>query len=110
MAASQNLQLNKFADERTRTVADTLEKCLLTIDSYLTDYAANGIAALITSDGASNFMGIQDGRFPITGTQIINMKAALLQIQVAAETTLVSGVGATVKSVIDPIQVNGSTR
>lgn len=110
MANSQNLQLNSWADNRTRTLCDKLEQTMLVIDSYLTDYAAQGIAALITSDGATNNMGTQDGRIPITGTQIVNLKAALLQIQVAAETTLVSGVGATVKSIVDAMQVNGSTR
>lgn len=108
MAASNNLQLNAWADNRVRPLADTLEHCMLVIDSYLTDYAAQGIAALITGDGASNLMGAQDSRIPVTGTQIINMKAGLLQMQVAGETTLVSGVGATVKAIIDAMQVNGS--
>lgn len=110
MPVSQNLQLNKWADERSRTLCDELEKMLLVIDSYLTDYAAQGIAALITADGTANLMGAQDGRIPITGTQIVNLKAGLLQLQVASETTLVAGVGTTVKAIVDSMQVNGSAR
>lgn len=110
MPASQNLQLNKWADERTRTLCDSLEKMFLVIDSYLTDYAAQGISTLVTTDGAANSMGAQDGRVPISGLQITNLRAGLLQIQLAAETTLVTGVGATVKSIVDAMQVNGSVR
>lgn len=108
--ASSNLQLNSEADNRVRTLADRIEQVILAIDSFLTDYTAQGIAALITADGASNYEGAQDSRIPITGTQVINFRAGLLQLQVASETTLVSGVGTTVKTIIDAIQVNGSAR
>ena len=110
MAASGNLQLNQWADQRVRTIADKIVTLQYAIDAYLTDYASQGIGALITSDGAGNLEGTQDGRIPITGTQVVNQKAAILQIQVAIETTLVSGVGATVASICAAIQVNGSPR
>jgi hypothetical protein len=110
MAASSNAQLNAWADNRARVIADKLTQLRYAVDAYLTDYAADGIAALISSDGASNLMGTQDSRIPISGTQILNLKAALLQVQVAMETTAVSGVGTTVAAVCDAIQVNGSPR
>ena len=110
MAASSNAQLNAWADNRARVIADKITQLRYAMDAYLTDYAAAGIAALITSDGAANLMGTQDSRTPISGTQIINQKAALLQAQTAMETTLVSGVGATVAAINDAIQVNGSPR
>lgn len=110
MPASANAQLNSFADTRVRTIADKVTACRLAIDSFLTDFAAFGINALIVADGASNLEGTQDSRIPISGTQVQNLKAALLQVQVAIETTLVSGVGATVAAVCDAIQVNGSSR
>jgi capsid portal protein len=110
MPASSNAQLNAWADTRSRTIADKITQIRAIIDAYLTDYAAQGIAAAITADGASNTMGTQDSRAAITGTQIINQRAALLQVQTAINTTLVSGVGATVAAINDAIQVNGSAR
>lgn len=110
MPASSNQQLNIWADNRARVIADKITQLRYAVDAYLTDYAAAGIATLIAADGASNLMGGQDSRIPISGTQILNQKAALLQIQVSMETTLVSGVGATVASINDAIQVNGSPR
>lgn len=110
MPASSNAQLNAWADNRARVIADKITALRYALDAYLTDYAASGIAALITADGASNTMGAQDSRIPITGTQITNQRAALLQVQTAISTTLVSGVGATVAAVNDAIQVNGSPK
>jgi hypothetical protein len=110
MPASSNAQLNAWADNRARVIADAITQFRYKLDAYLTDYTAEGIAALISADGASNYLGGQDSRVPITGLQILNQKAALLQVQVAMGTTLVSGVGATVNAINDAIQVNGSPR
>ena len=110
MPASTNPQLNAWADNRARVIADKIIQLRYAIDAYLTDYTASGIAALITADGAANTMGAQDSRIAITGTQIVNQRAALLQVQTAISTTLVSGVGATVAAVNDAIQVIGSPR
>jgi len=110
MANSTNAILNNWADSRSRTIADLLTKVRYAVDAYLVDYAAQGIAAAITADGAANNMGQQDTRAPITGTQIVNQKAGILQLQTALETTLVPGVGATVAAINDAIQVNGSPR
>jgi len=107
---SQNLQLNSFADNTVRTLADTLERAMLAADAFLTEYNAQNISTLINTDGITNLMGTQDGRFPITGTQIINMKAGVVQFQTACETTLVPGVGTSLKTIIDAIQVNGLTQ
>ncbi len=110
MSASANVQLNQWADSRARVIADKLTQLRYMIDAYLSDYAAQGIAAAITADGIANLMGSQDGRTAISGTQIVNQKAAILQIQIAMETTPVSGVGATVAAINDAMQVNGSPR
>lgn len=110
MAASSNQQLNAWADQRSRTIADKLTQLRYAIDAYLSDYAAGGIATAITADGAGNLMGAQDGRAAITGTQIINQKAGLLALQTAIETTTVAGVGTTNAAINDAIQVNGSPR
>ncbi len=112
MPASANAVLNKWADERVRTIADRITALSYVLDAYLAEYTSQGIAAAISSDGAANTFGANqgDGRALVTGTQIINQRAAILQLQTAMSTTLVSGVGATVKAINDPIQVNGSPR
>lgn len=110
MAASSNAQLNSWADTRVRPLADQITKLRYAIDAFLTDYAAQGISALITADGAANLEGAQDSRIPITGTQVVNFKAACLQLQVATETTNVTGVGSPPSTICDAIQVNGSPR
>ncbi|HSZ58598.1 MAG TPA: hypothetical protein VK797_23220 [Tepidisphaeraceae bacterium] len=110
MAASSNVQLNQWADQRVRPLCDKIDQLIYAITAYEADYAAQGIAALITSDGAGNNEGNQDGRIPITGTQVVNLKAALDQLNTAATVTLVTGVGATVKAIVDAMQVNGSPR
>lgn len=110
MPASTNPQINAWADERSRVIADKVIQLRYAIDAYLADYTAKGIAALITADGAGNLVGQQDGRVPITGTQITNQRAGLLALQTAISTTLVAGVGTTNATINDAIQVNGSPR
>lgn len=109
MPVSSNAQMNAWADQRVRTIADKITQLQYVIDAYLTDYAAQGIAALASADG-SNLVGIQDNRTAITGTQVLNQKAGILALQTAIETTLVSGVGATNAAINAAIQVNGSPR
>lgn len=110
MPASVNPQLNAWADERVRTIADKLIQLKYVIDAYVSEYTTKGIAAAITADGVANLFGQQDSRTPITGTQIINQRAGLVQLQTAINTTLISGVGATNAAVNEPIQVNGTPR
>ena len=113
MADIVNPQVVTFANERCRVIADELERVCTHIDAWLVDYAAQGIAALITAEGASNNVADgseTDGRQRVTGTEIINLRAGLLQAQTALEVTAVSGVGTSVKAICDGIQVNGSPR
>jgi len=115
MADITNPQIVVFSNERARAMADHLVRFSAEVDAWLTDYAAQGIAAAITGDangaGANIADGsATDGRQRVTGTKIINLRAGLLQAQTALTSTLVSGVGASVKAIADGIQVNGSTR
>lgn len=110
MAASQNLQINTWADIRARVIADKITSLRYAIQALLTDYAAEGMAALITADGTTNLVGTQDGRVPITGQQLMDEITVLTVMQTALSTTVIAGVGKTVAAVIDPIQVNGSPR
>lgn len=113
MPVSTNPALNAFADERVRPLADLVTELRLKIDSYLTDHDAYGITTMISNDtpsGAADLMGTQDSRIPITGTQILNFRAAMVKLQANIETDLVSGVGATAACVCNAIQVNGSNR
>jgi len=115
MAEITNPQIVLFANERARTMADTVERFSALVDAWVADYAAQAIATQITNDGNGAGATIADGsetdgRQRITGTKIVNLKAALLQVQTALTTTAVSGVGATVKAIADGIQVNGSIR
>ncbi len=106
-------QLAKFANERARTIADAITSLVLKMQSFQADYAAQGIAALITAAGNTNTIGdgsATDGRQRITGIQVQNLKAAIDQLVTSATVTAVTGVGATPASVSQAIQVNGSTR
>ena len=105
-----NPQIIAFANERVRTIADKVTELRYAIDSYLNDYAAQGMAALIVTAGGANTIPETSGRSIITGTQILNQKAAILKLQPNFEADLVSGVGATVAAINDAIQVNGSPR
>jgi hypothetical protein len=110
MPASTNLQLNAWADTRVRPLCDELRHVYDVLVSYKTDYAAQGISALITADGTALFEGSQDSRQAITGTQVQNLKACLDQIQTAFDTTLVPGVGSIATATINAIQVNGALK
>jgi hypothetical protein len=113
MADITNPQIVTFANERARTIADAIEVFSEKVDAFVADYAAQGMTALITAAGASELVADgseADGRQRITGTKIINLRAALLQLQTALMTTAVSGVGSTPKVIADGIQVNGSPR
>jgi hypothetical protein len=106
-------QIIKFANERARTIADEVARLHYAIEGWLADYTAQGISALITAAGATNVIADgseTDGRVRITGTQLVNLRAALLQVQTAVDTTTVSGVGVAPFGIANGIQVNGSPR
>jgi uncharacterized membrane protein YjgN (DUF898 family) len=113
MAEITDPQVVLFANDRTRSAADKMEILYSILLAWQADYVAQGIAAKIVTAGASNIIadGSEiDGRQRITGNSIINLHAALTQLLTAWDTTLVTGVGATVKAVTDGIQVNGTPR
>jgi hypothetical protein len=105
-------------------MSDDITRLCAIIDSYLVDYQAQGIDALINAGGDTN--NIDDGSVPggsypgqnpngdgrqlVTGLEVQNLKAALVQVQTALETTVITGVGTTPKTVAAGIQVNGSVR
>jgi hypothetical protein len=113
MADITDPQVVSFANQRARTIADKIVALQYALTAYQADYAAQGISAKITAagttgnvaDGAAN-----DGRSIITGTQVINQKAAVDALITAIGTTLVSGVGASALAINNGIQVNGSPR
>ena len=93
---------------RVRPMCDAIVAMNLKITQYMADYAAQGIAAAIATDGATEFVAdgsLVDGRAPITGTQIVNLEAALSQLSTALNTTLVSGVGTTVAGIVNAMHV-----
>lgn len=104
--------MNLWADQRYRTLADATEVYLSKVLAWQADYSAQGIAALASTDASNNIgNGIPaDGRPLVTGTNLINFNAAINQVATAMNTTLVSGVGTTVKAQADIGQVNGSSR
>jgi hypothetical protein len=106
-------QVVRWSNERARTLADLLTRTSYVLSGFIADYAAQGIAAKITAAGAANNVGdgaATDGRPFVTGTQLTNLRAAALQVQTAIDTTLVSGVGTSVKAIADAIQVNGAPK
>lgn len=106
-------QVVKFANERARTMADKLSLLHYEIEAWLANWTSQSISAQITAAGAEEVIddgSSADGRAPITGTQLINMRAGLLQLQTALDTTAVSGVGAAPFAIVDAIQVNGTPR
>jgi hypothetical protein len=105
-----------WSDQRARTLADATEIFVAKLLAYQADYAAQGIAALITAGGATNLVGDgsvtgPDGRQQVIGNDIgANFIAAVNQMATALNTTLVLGVGITAKAQMDKVQVNGSPR
>lgn len=102
-----------WANQRARPLADKLVSLYYSLLSYQNDYAAAGIGAAITADLTTGNIvdgSATDGRTPITGTSLVNLAAAISQVMTAINVTLVTGVGATVVSVSNGIQVNGSPK
>ena len=104
-----------FSNNRARTIADSMTELLSKLLAWQADYAAMGIAAKINADAAGAGSNLQDGspadqRLPVSGTTLINFKAAIDQLVTAWNVTAVAGVGTTVAAVENTIQVNGSPR
>lgn len=121
MANLTDPRIVNWSDQRVRRLADQTEIFLATLLAYQADYVAQGIGALITAGGGTNLVGDSsvvpgpsgqiDGRQQVTGNAIgPNLKAAVDQMVTAMNTTLVTGVGTTVKAIVDGIQVNGTPR
>jgi hypothetical protein len=104
-----------WSDQRGRTISDSIERLYYDLIAYQTDWAAQGINALIVAAGNTNLVGDTsvtgpDGRQQITGLALQNLLAAINQIVTAIGTTTVTGVGATPKAIVDGIEVNGTPR
>ena len=113
MAEITNPQIIVFANERARTMADRVVSLSAAIDAWLSDWTAQGMSAAITAAGVAENIADgseYDGRQRVTGTKLVNFRAALLQLQSALTSTAVAGVGATPKAIADGIQVNASPR
>jgi len=112
MPNSTNPQLNTFSDQWYRVLADQGEIFLQAALNFQAAYAAGGIASLAAADSANTIgNGIPaDGRPLVTGTNLTNFKAAVDQVVTAMNSTLVPGVGTTVKAQLDIGQVNGLPR
>jgi hypothetical protein len=116
MATITDPRVINWSDTRARTLADATEQFVAKLLAYQADYAAQGIAALVTAGGATNLVGDSsvtgpDGRQQVTGNAIgANFIAAVNQMATALNTTLVTGVGVTVKGIMDGVQVNGTPR
>jgi hypothetical protein len=112
MADVTDVQLVLWSNTRARTISDNLTIINNALLAYKTDYTAQGISTKAVAASGNNIADgyATDGRQPITGTKLINLKAALDQLDTAINTTLVSGVGATPASIIAGLQVNGSDR
>lgn len=83
------------------------------MDAFITDYNAQGIGAKITTAGTSERVAdgaLADGRPLVTGTQLVNQRAGIVKLQTSLRTELVSGVGTSIATINDAIQVNGSPR
>lgn len=112
MADITNAQVVKFANERTRQIADKVTALSYALRAYQADYAAGGISALITAAGASNLIddgSAADGRTRITGTSLVNFIAGINALVVQFDAT-VAGVGTSITAISNGIQVNGSPR
>ena len=113
MADITTPQVVTFANNRTRVLADKIASLYYALTAYQNDYASQGIAALITAGGTSNFIGDGsdvDGRQRITGTQMANFKAGVDAMVTALGTTNITGVGTPMSTIVNGIQVNGSPR
>jgi hypothetical protein len=82
MPEINNPQVVLFANERVRTIADSLYSAYFRSKSILEDYASGQIGSLIDSAGASELVADgsdSDGRTRITGGDIYNIITALEQ-------------------------------
>ncbi len=113
MADITDVQVVAFSNQRARTVADKLAALLPVLTAWQADYAAIGILAKINAAGGANYIADGsdvDGRIRVTGTGILNLKAAIDQIVTAMNVTTVSGVGTTASACVNAVQVNGPPR
>jgi len=110
--ALTDVQVVRWANERSRTIADKMAALYYALVAYQNDYAAEGIAAKIVAAGAGETVADgsdTDGRPRITGTTLQNFNAVVAQMKTAFDAT-VAGVGSAATVTINQIQINGSPR
>jgi hypothetical protein len=113
MADITDPQVILFTNQRARTIADKIVALQYALTAYQADYAAQVIANKIVAAGTTGNIAdgaTADGRPIITGTSILNQKAAVDALVTAIGATLVSGVGSSALTINNAIQVNGSPR
>ena len=109
MADITDVQVITWSNTKARQSADQMSLLYKSLMEYQNTYAAQGIAARITAAGASGNVldgAAQDGRSICTGTNLINLKAAIDQLKTSFDTN-VAGVGAPVTTIVNTIKVNG---
>jgi hypothetical protein len=123
MANITDPQIIKWSNDRTRTMADKLAALYYSASAFLSDYTNQAIAVKITAAGASNNVGdgagpitlpdgtstLGDGRPILTGTSLINFRAAVIALKTSLETA-VPGVGTTIADIASTDQSQGSPR
>jgi hypothetical protein len=105
-------QIVAWSNTRSRVLANKMADLYAVAVAYQNDWAAQGLAARITAAGAANNIGDNyqlDGKPIITGTALVNFKAAIDQVKANFD-TLVSGVGSPVTTIVNGIQTDGSPR
>jgi hypothetical protein len=70
-------QAVKFSNDRVRTLADAAAKYYWAAKAFALEWDATSMGTLIPSDGAETVVdgSAEDGRMPITGLDINNLKA-----------------------------------
>lgn len=105
-------QVVKWSNERTRTMADLITRLSYAVSAWQADYAAQIISAQITAAGPSEYVADGadvDGRSRIKGVDIQNFHAGVGALRTALDAVVV-GVGVSVVTMANGIQVNGSPR
>jgi hypothetical protein len=113
MADITDPQVVKWANERSRVIADGIERLRYAVQAYQADYVAQGIGAKIIAAGVGSVVAdgsAIDGRSIITGTSLVNLNAAISKLVTNLTVDLVAGVGVSVAGIADGIQVNGTPR
>jgi hypothetical protein len=115
MANITDPRVTTWLEQRARPISDQAVAFLTKLLAYQTDWAAQGINALVVAGGNANLIADgsvtgPDGRQQVTGLTLQNLKTCIDQIVTAMNVTNVIGVGSPPSTTVNAIQVNGSPR